>query len=230
MTNVENKTAYPYITEFKKEPFKSFVLANKKDIGNFYLSNYNKVLELYQNYNLNLIKESSLNLEDLFWFLLLRKYIKQKVDDHSEVFLEYVKICEVEIIEKDQLGFKSSPYSVKAPDIWSTYYALASLELLGKLQQYLASKGQDIIIEKNKNFIYDHKRNNGFLHCLDKQCELCNQGPLGETFYYVVESLMLIGVDVRVFKEQFRQYLRERKKDVSLIFKLLSLKFFDLDT
>jgi len=230
LTNVENKTAYPYITEFKKEPFKSFVLINRKDIGNFYLSNYNKVLELYQDYNLNLIKESSLNLEDLFWFLLLRKYIKQKVDDHSEVFLEYVKTCEVEIIEKDQLGFKASPYSVKVPDIRSTYYALASLELLGVLQQYLASKGQDIIIEKIKNFIYDHKRNNGFLHCLDKQCELSNQGPLGENFYYVVESLMLIGVDVRVFKEQFRQYLRERKKDVSLIFKLLSLKFFDLDS
>jgi len=229
LTNVENKTAYPYITEFKKEPFKSFVLTNRKDIGNFYLSNYNKVLELYQNYNVNLIKESSLNLEDLFWFLLLRKYIKQKVDEHSEIFLEFVKNCEVEIIEKDQLGFKASPYSVKAPDIWSTYYALASLELLGVLQQYLASKGKDIIVEKIKNFIYDHKRNNGFLHCLDKQCEICNQGPLGENFYYVVESLTVIGVDVRVFKEQFRQYLRERKKDTSSIFKLLSLKFFDLD-
>ncbi|MHA1319536.1 MAG: hypothetical protein ACTSQ1_06925 [Promethearchaeota archaeon] len=230
MTNVENKTAYPYITEFKKEPFKSFVLTKRKDIGNFYLSNYNKILELYQTYNINLSKESSLNLEDLFWFLLLRKYIKQKVDDHSEVFLEFVKTCEVEIIEKDQLGFKSSPYSVKAPDIWSSYYALACLELLGVLQQYLASKGQDIIIEKIKNFLYDHKRNNGFLHCFDKQCELDDQGPLGETFYYVVETLILIGVDVRVFKEQFRQYLRERKKDVSLIFKLLSLKFFDLDS
>ncbi len=226
---MENKTAYPYITEFKKEPFKSFVLTNRKDIGNFYLSNYNKVLELYQNYNENLIKESSLNLEDIFWFLLLRKFIQQKVDDNSEDFLEIIKKCEVEIIEKDQLGFKSSPYSVKSPDIWSTYYALASLELLGVLEQYLSFNGQDIIIEKIKNFIYDHKRNNGFLHCLDKQCELCNQGPLGKTFYFVVESLMLIGVDVRVFKEQFRQYLGERKKDVSLIFKLLSLKFFDLD-
>jgi len=227
---VENKTAYPYITEFKKEPFKSFVLTNRKDIGNFYLSNYNNVLELYQDHNKNLIEESSLSLEDIFWFLLLRKYLKQKVDDHSEGFLEFIKKCEVEIIEKDQLGFKSSPYSVKRPDIWSTYHALASLELLGVLQKYLSSKGQDIVIEEIKNFIYDHKRNNGFLHCLDKQCELCNQGPLGKTFYYVVENLMLIGVDVRVFIEQFRQYLRERKKDVSLIFKLLSLKFFDLDS
>jgi len=226
---VENKTAYPYITEFKKEPFKSFVLTKRKDIGNYYLSNYNKVLELYQDYNENLIKEPSLKLEDIFWFLLLRKYTKQKVDDHSEDFLEVIKKCEVEIIEKDQLGFKSSPFSVKTPDIWSTYYALATLDLLGVLKQYLASKGQEIIIEKIKNFIYEHKRNNGFLHCLDKQCELCNQGTLGKTFYYVVESLILIGVDVRVFKEQFRQYLRERKKDVSLIFKLLSLKFFDLD-
>ncbi|MHA1473295.1 MAG: hypothetical protein ACTSQW_09385, partial [Promethearchaeota archaeon] len=209
MTNVENKTAYPYITEFKKEPFNSFVLKNRKEIDNFYLSNYNKVLELYQDYNKNLIKDTSLNLDDIFWFL--------------------IKKCEVEIIENDQLGFKSSPFSVKAPDIWSTYYALACLELLGVLEQYLLSKGQDIIIEKIKNFIYEHKRNNGFVHCLDKQCDLRNQGPLAKTFYYVIESLILIGVDVRVYKEQFRQYLKERKKDASLIFKLLSLKFMDLD-
>ena len=227
---MENKTAYPYITEFKKEPFKSFVLTNRKDIGNFYLSNYNKILELYQNYNSNLFTISSLKLEDIFWFLLLRKYIKQKVEDFSEELLEFIKNCEVEIIEKDQLGFKSSPHSVKTPDIWSTYYALASLELLGVLKQYLSSKGQDIVVEKIKNFIYDHKRNNGFLHCLDKQCDLYDQGPLGKTFYFVIESLILIGVDVRIFKEQFRQYLGERKKDISLIFKLLSLKFFDLDS
>ena len=226
---MENKTAYPYITEFKKEPFKSFVLRNRKEIDNFYLSNYNKVLELYHDYNKNLINDTSLNLEDMFWFLLLRKYMKQKQDDYSEDFLEFIKKCEVEIIENDQMGFKSSPFSVKAPDVWSTYYALACLELLGLLEQYLSSKGQDIIIEKIKNFIYEHKRNNGFVHCLDKQCDLCNQSPLGKTFYFVVESLILIGVDVRVYKEQFRQYLKERKKDASLIFKLLSLKFMDLD-
>ncbi|GAH59977.1 unnamed protein product, partial [marine sediment metagenome] len=118
---------------------------------------------------------------------------------------------------------------MKKPDIWSLYYALASLELLGILNEYLSSKGQDVIGRTIKNFIYDHKRNNGFLHCLDKTCPECNRDPEGKTFYYVIESLLLIGIDVRAFKEQFRQYLKERKKDSSIIYKLLSLKFFDLD-
>ena len=68
------------------------------------------------------------------------------------------------------------------------------------------------------------------MHCHDKSCEECNNGPIAKTFYYVIETLTLIGIDVRVFKEQFRSYLKERKKDSSVMFKLLSLKFFDLDT
>jgi hypothetical protein len=99
LTNVENKTAYPYITEFKKEPFKSFVLAKRNDVGNFYLSNYEKVLELYQYYNESLLNEGSLNLENIYWFLLLRKYIKQKVDVFREDYLNFIKGCEVGIIE-----------------------------------------------------------------------------------------------------------------------------------
>ncbi len=160
MTNVENKTAYPYITEFKKEPFKSFALIKRKDIGNFYLSDYERVLELYQFYNESLLNETALKLKDIYWFLLLRKYLKQKVDVFREGYLSFIKSCEVEIIEKDQLGFKSSPNSLKKPDIWSLYYALASLELLGILGEYLSSKGQDVIVRTIKNFIYDHKRNN----------------------------------------------------------------------
>ena len=230
MTQVENKTAYPYITEFKKEPFKSFLLKNRKDIGNFYLSNYEKVLDLYRFYNENLLIESNLNLDNIYWFLLLRKYLKQKIDVFREDFLKFIKSCEVEIIEKDQLGFKSSPASLSKPDIWSLYYALASLELLGALNEYLSSKGEDVIVRLLKNFIYAHKKNNGFLHCFDKSCEECNDGPVAKTFYYVIESLLLIGIDVRVFKEQFRTYLKERKRDSSIMFKLLSLKFFDLDS
>ncbi|MBY8988817.1 MAG: hypothetical protein KGD61_10210 [Candidatus Lokiarchaeota archaeon] len=147
-----------------------------------------------------------------------------------EDYLNFIKKCEVEIIEKDQLGFKTSPRTSKKPDIWSLYYALASLELLGILNEYLSSKGQDVIVRQIKNFIYAHKRNNGFLHCLDKSCEECNNGPVAKTFYYVTESLLLLGIDVRVFKEQYRSYLKERKKDSSILYKLLSLKFFDLDS
>ncbi|GAG82227.1 unnamed protein product, partial [marine sediment metagenome] len=102
-------------------------------------------------------------------------YLKQKVDVFRDDYLNFIKSCEVEIIEKDHLGFKSSPNSLKKPDIWSSYYALASLELLGILNEYLSSKGQEVIVRQLKNFLYAHKRNNGFLHCLDKSCEECNK-------------------------------------------------------
>ena len=226
---MENKTAFPYITEFKKEPFRSFVFVERREIGSFYISNYEKVLELYQTYNKSLLNESNLLLENIYWFLLLRKYLKQKEKDYREEIFKFIKSCEVEIIEKDQLGFKPSPNSTKKPNVWSSYFALASLKLLGVLEEYLSSKGQDENIRKIKNFIYDHKRNNGFLHCLDKECEENNKSPNAKTLYFVIESLILLGVDVRLFKEQFRQYINDRKKDTSIIFKLLSLKFFDLD-
>ncbi len=227
---MENKTAYPYITEFKKKPFSSFVFTKRREIGSFYLSDYEKVLELYQTYNKSLLNESNLLLENMYWFLLLRKYLKQKKNDYGEEFLEFIKSCEVEIIEKDQLGFKASPISTKKPDVWSSYFALASLKLLGVLEQYLSSKGQNENIRKIKNFFYDHKRNTGFLHCLDKECSENNKTSNAKTLYFVIESLLLLGVDVRLFKEQFRQYLNDRKKDISIIFKFLSLKFFDLDS
>jgi len=226
----KTKTAYPYITEFKKEPFSSFVFTKRREIGSFYLSDYEKVLELYQTYNKSLLNESNLLLENIYWFLLLRKYLKQNKNDYREEFLEFIKSCEVEIIEKDQLGFKTSPNSIKKPDVWSSYFALASLKLLGVLEQYLSSKGQNENIRKIKNFFYDHKRNTGFLHCLDKECAVDNKSSNAKTLYFVIESLLLLGVDVRLFKEQFRQYLNDRKKEISIIFKFLSLKFFDLDS
>ncbi|MBA7579977.1 hypothetical protein ES708_21862 [subsurface metagenome] len=222
---MENKTAYPYITKFKKEPFRSFVFVKRSEIGSFYLSDYEKVLELYQTYNKSLLNEPNLHLENIYWFLLLRKYLKQKENDYREDYLEFIKSCEVEIIEKDQLGFKTSPNSTKKPDVWSSYFALASLKLLGVLKEYLSSKGQNENIRKIKNFIYDHKRNNGFLHCLDKECAEDNKTPNAKTLYFVIESLLFLGVDVRLFKEQFSQYINDRKKDNSIIFKFLCLKF-----
>ena len=37
---LEKPSAYPYITTFKKEPFRSFTLVSKRDIGTFFLSQY----------------------------------------------------------------------------------------------------------------------------------------------------------------------------------------------
>ena len=72
LTNMEDKAAYPYITEFKKEPYKSYLLIQNRKIRSFYLKEYDKIKELYQNFQKILIQEKDLNLEYLYWFLLGR--------------------------------------------------------------------------------------------------------------------------------------------------------------
>jgi len=229
LSNVEKKTAYPYITEFKREPFESFVLLDRKRIGSFHLSYYNKIINLYQSKAKTLFKEPGLDLEYLYWFLLLGKYLKEDLTAQKHDFYDFIEACGVNILEKDQIGFKLNPQSKAVPDIWSLYYALSSLHILGLLEEYLISKGSNDLVRKVKNFIYEHKKGEIFLHCLDKQCEIHKKPFSSKTFYYILEILTLIGSDVRLFKEQFRTYLNSRKKNPSMLFKYLSLKYLNLD-
>lgn len=227
MTIIEGKTAYPYITEFKKEPFKSFVLIKRKDLGSYYFSEYNKVVEFYQNFNKNLLDINALNLENIYWFLLLRKYLREDKKENREEIYNFIISCECS--QDNKIGFKFFPNSQRPPDIWSTYFALASIKLLGLLEMYLTSKEENNAKAGVKDFILDHKKGNYFLHCLSKDCEICKKKSQARTLYFVIESFSLLGMDVRAKKEQFRSYIGVRKRDSSLVFKLLCLKFLDLD-
>ena len=40
---------------------------------------------------------------------------------------------------------------------------------------------------------------------------------------------IMLGIDVRVYKEQFRNYLSDRHKNSPIVFKLLSMKYLDLE-
>ncbi len=227
MTVIEGKTAYPYITEFKREPFKSFIFINRREIGDFYLSSYEKAVDFYQHFNKELIFDKTLNLENIFWFLLLRKYLKQDREENSNEIYEYIRKCSY--IYENKLGFRFSINSKKLPDVWSTYYALASLKLLGRLKEYLTSDGTNQISGEIKNFILSHKKGKDFLHCFNKECEIDKKTSPARTLYFVIEVFTLIGIDVRLNREQLQSSIGDRKKDSSLVFKLLCLKLFDLD-
>ncbi len=228
MTVIEQKTAYPYITEFKKEPFKSFVLKKGREIGTYYLSGYDKVVEFYQNFNKTLLANESLNIKMIYWFLLLRKYLKEdKYEFRNEIF-EYIKKCEIH--KNNQIGFKFKPDSPNIPDIWSTYFALSSLKLLGLLDEYFAISDQNQFREEIINFILTHRKGNGFLHCLEKSCEIDKKPLAVKTLYYVIEIYTILGIDIRLKKDKFSSYIGDRKRNPSLIFKLLCLKFLDLNS
>ncbi|MFX0135373.1 MAG: hypothetical protein ACFFDN_17145, partial [Candidatus Hodarchaeota archaeon] len=227
MSKVEEKSAYPYITKFKKEPFNSIIGVKRRDIKRFYHSQYNKVAEFYQYFNQNILNIPNLNLETIFWFLLLRKYLKEDKKERGEEIFNFIKKCEVQ--QYDQVGFKLSPGSSEIPDIYSTYLALSSLKILGLLNGYIISEGQSRITDEIKNFLFSHKKGNKFLHCHDNECDICRKISPARTLYYVLEIFSLLGVDVRINRDQFQSYLGDRRRDSSLIFRLICLKFFDLD-
>ena len=178
---IEGKTAYPYITEFKKEQFKTFVLIKRRDIGNFFLSSYNEAINFYQYFNESLLKNPDLNLENIYWFLLLRKYLGEDKEEKKNEIYDFIKKCAVNIDYK--LGFRFSPNSTKQPDIWSTYFALASFKLLGLLNEYLWSEGTDQNIREIMNFIMSHKKGNSFVHCLNENCEIDKKTSPARTYW-----------------------------------------------
>jgi len=228
LTVIEGKTAYPYITEFKKEQFKTFVLIKRRDIGNFFLSSYNEAIKFYQYFNESLIKNPDLNLENIYWFLLLRKYLGEDKEEKKNEIYDYIKKCAVNIDYK--LGFRFSPNSTKQPDIWSTYFALASFKLLGLLNEYLWSEGTDQNIREIMNFIMSHKKGNSFVHCLNENCEIDKKTSPARTLYFILESYILLGIDIRTSRDKFISYIGSIKKDPSIVYKLLCLKFLDLES
>ncbi len=226
---LEGKSAYPYITEFKKEPFRSYALLKRREIKSFYFSEYSKVASYYSYFNKNLLQDKTLNLENIYWFLLLRKYLKEEKKENQKELFEFIKKCEIS--KGDQIGFKFAPRAKqKEPDIWSTYFAIASLKMLGLLKEYLASKGMDNVKQEIKKFILSHQTNNGFLHCLDKDCEIDKKTSVARTFYFVLELLMMLDVDIRTQRSKFLSYIGARKRDPSIVFKLLCVKLLDMDS
>jgi len=222
-------SAYPYITVFKKEPFKSFVQIGKQEIGSFYFSQYDKIIQFLQFYKKKIFDFKDISLKHIYWFLLLNKYLREELgEDLKEKILDLIEHCE---IEKDGiLGFISSPYSQqKTPDIWSCYYALSSLRLMNSLHLYLKSKGESVVLTEIKEFISAHDKGDKFIHCLDKNCEICKKTTPARTLYFVLELLTLLGVDVRNHKSKFSSYIGDLNEQPDIVFKVLCLKFLDLE-
>jgi hypothetical protein len=229
LINIEQKSAYPYITKFKKEPFKSFVIVKRKDIGRFYFRDYQKLTAFYIYFSENLLNEPSIALENLYWFTLLGKYLKEDKRKKRDEIYNYIKKCEIRTNE--QLGFKQSLNQNDHPDIYSTYFALISIKNIGFLKEYFLSEGKSHIKEEIKNFILSLKKGNKFLHCHNKECEICKNLSPSKTLFYVMEIFTLLGVDVRNSRDQFRSLIGEtKKKNLALIYKLLCLKYIDLES
>ena len=226
---MEQKSAYPYITKFKKEPFKSFVNIKRRNVGNYYLREFRKLVSFYNYFKDNLMHESNLTLVEIFWFTLLNKYTKNEKKEVRDKIFKFINKCEMS--QYEQIGFKLSHDPEKQPDIYSTYLALSSLKGIGILKEYFSREGQSQIKEEIRNFVLSLRKGDKFLHCHDKECDICKEISPTRTLFYVMEIFTLLGIDIRNSKEQFRSYIGEsKKKTEALLYKLLCLKCLDLDS
>ena len=225
---MDQKSAYPYITKFKKEPFKSFALVKRREIGNFFVKEYDKLIAFYRLFQKNLMKEPNLTLENIFWFTLLRKYLKEeKRKDRDEIF-EFIKKCEFRHFE--HLGFRFSPASPDHPDVYSTFLALVSLNNIGLLKEYFASEGQSLVKKEIKDYVLSLRVGKDFLHCHEKDCEICKSVSPARNLFHVMEIFTLLGVDVRNNRDQLSSFIGDiKKKSLAMIFRLLNLKYLDMD-
>ncbi|TFF93546.1 MAG: hypothetical protein EU543_03370, partial [Promethearchaeota archaeon] len=173
----QKENAYPYITIFKKEPFKSLVQVGKEEIGSFYFGQYDKIIDFLNFYKSNIFDFKNLSLKNLYWFLLLIKFLREDITEELKGrIIDYISGCEIE--KNGMLGFIRSPYSQqKKPDLWSTYYALSSLRIINYLKLYLKSKGETVVLTEIKEFINAHDKKEKFIHCLEQDCEICKKSP-----------------------------------------------------
>ncbi|MFO8018635.1 MAG: hypothetical protein R6U96_08370 [Promethearchaeia archaeon] len=229
MTIIEEKSGYPYITTFKKAPFKSFSLIKDRKIGSFFFSAYDQLDEFYEYFKKNLLDDKSLTLKKVYWFLLLGKYFKQNFAKTEELY-KFIQSCQYEL-KDGRIGFKENPASPKKyPNVRSTYYALVSMKILGVLKEYLQSKGKGRVPSEIKRFIISHQKKNIFIHCKNKDCEICGGFPPEKTLFFIIEIFSLLKTDIRIQQSKFLNFISKTTEDYSVNFKLLCLNYLGLNS
>lgn len=130
---------------------------------------------------------TDVKLEDLFWYLVLQRYLERDDPDFEEL-VDVIRECEVS--SNDHLGFKPSLVSkATIPDVWSTFYALSCLELLGKLNYYLNMAIEERRRERLVQFLKDLQYRDYFLHCPAK-CDACHDRELAfQTYFFAIQTL-----------------------------------------
>ncbi|MFW5895693.1 MAG: prenyltransferase/squalene oxidase repeat-containing protein, partial [archaeon] len=157
------------------------------------------------------------------------KYFKKKFARKEEIY-NFIQSCQYEL-EDGSIGFKKYPTSPKKyPNIWSTYHALVSMKILGVLKEYLESKGKSRIQSEIKRFLISHQKKNIFIHCKNKDCEICGEYAPEKTLYFLIEIFSLLKTDIRIQQSKFLNFISKTTEDYSVIFKLLCLNYLGLNS
>ena len=187
-------------------------------------------------YGLKTIKERAkdkLTLKELFWFLTCARYLKMLDRVDINFTYSYIKSCFYN--SSSAVGFVSKPisgdYAVTpiskqvAPDIHSTFYALASLKCINKFNEFFTSLQVLDTSMKIRGFILNLKSKNGFKHCASKTCNFCITEPRTSNSYFAVLSLLLLGDENQAVRQKVPAKSKDAEGLYDYCFALLLKKF-----
>ncbi len=202
-----------------------------KIIPDYYIPYYDLIMKYYEAVSQELLNYRNLNLENIYWYLIMGKYLRidlDKIPNINEI-VKFVLKCEVKIKNHDSIGFRFTPFSKQeVPDTWSTAYALVILNLLNRLNDYLINSSDD----NNKkreiiNFILSCKNKSKFLHCT-KKCQICKKTSEYKTLFSVLESLLVLNERLP-FENEIKSTISKNNTENSPknLFRLINMKFLN---
>ncbi|MBN2157473.1 MAG: hypothetical protein JW776_15615 [Candidatus Lokiarchaeota archaeon] len=225
MNSLAETDNYPLVSIYKKPQWYPFT--SLKTIPQVFLPHRDLLEHFFKEISDHVLSHDNLNLENLYWYLLLGKYLGvnlHKLPIKDEIYKLTTK-CAVET--EDQLGFQFLPFSDSSPDIWSTDFALVIFHLLGKLEDFLY---QDFDLNRKSkvlNFLLSCKRNSHYVHCRSN-CSVCKKTSEEKTLFHVLDILLLLGGDGI---HSYRSVMLNSLKSLKLgnipqnVFRLLDLRF-----
>lgn len=157
--------------------------------------------------------------ETLFYTLLLI----YQTDQLDLIDKESLKNYLLDLKEKEG-GFKSNQDNDCA-DVWSTFFCIASLKLLG-VSNFIEEK--DIKFIKNLQSL-NSGGDGGFFHCSSKACEdNCFGNTSMKSTFYALSTLALVKQLNKINQKAVQDYLKKKPSDdLERIFQMLSLKILN---
>ncbi|MHA1378223.1 MAG: prenyltransferase/squalene oxidase repeat-containing protein [Candidatus Helarchaeota archaeon] len=135
-------------------------------------------------------------LEKTFWGVLAAYYLNKLDVLNPQNIQNYIFKY-----RSPEGGFFSE--KSKAPDTHSTFFAIASLRLLGL---DLNEDEKQITVK----FILRNQKNNGFTHCNDQNCKFCDGKTSVQSTFYAISSLYLINKLDQLETNLAMKYLSKR--------------------
>ncbi len=234
--NNTDSSIYEIFSDFKSPDWNPFPFQTQ--FHEVFIPNESEVVSLINRFRSNLKFQK---LKSIYWYLLLAKYSQIPISEQEYNLFDYILSNEIET--ENSIGFydkieilnSSGKKKIKRkektfPDIFSTFYALAALKYIGRLNEYLLSS-EERKRKKIIKFLDSLVENSQIYHCFNPQCKICRAVPETEIIFYIFLTFDLIGIHPRNRSTSFLPLLKNAKNQHRYnTFRLLSLRYIGSKT